>query len=483
MKTKNKKILIGILTVIIILSSHASADGGAFVMPDYHEHVYLPSQKAAIFWDGENETLILSTMIKADDITDIAWVVPIQSKTKPEVEKGNIEIFYDVAELFMPAEKPSGPGFGAFNLGGKEADVTVIESKKVDIYDITILAATDANALVDWLNDNGYKTPESAIPVLRYYCEKEDFYFIANRINLKNKYKDLEITENDRRCAGRIEIPWYSPGYEDIDYIIEDELEYALKYDECENASKDAVKVLVELEQGVSTPIKIEFKPDNAFYPQKMSSVNEGDIEINIYVFSRTPIRDENGILSVSRMIKINNDWLKEKYNLTNEKYITLLEYDGDLDGLEQDSFFSETEYDPGLDPTYVSLSDRILGFAGAVLLFIFSSLLFGSIAFIIFVLPPFVLGYLIERISGYIKNRYIHYVMLALTFISLVIIYMILLTGMLFYWPDNAILLIPIGVSTLCGFYTACSGSKKWIAFVVLTAVVIYLILVMFMT
>jgi len=471
------------LAVMIILSSHASADGGAFVMPDYHEHVYLPSQKAAIFWDGENETLILSTRIKADDITDIAWVVPVQSKTKPEVEKGNIEIFYDVAELFMPAEKTLGTGFGAFHMGGKEAEVTVIESKKVDIYDITILAATDANALVDWLNDNGYKTPESAIPVLRYYCEKDDFYFIANRINLKNKYKDLEITENDRRCAGRIEIPWYYPGYEDVDYIIENELEYALRYDECDNASKDAVKVLVELSQGISTPIKIEFKPDSAFYPQKMSSVNEGDIEINTYVFSKTPVRDENGVLSVSRMIKINNDWLKEKYNLTNEEYITLLEYDGDLDGLEHDSFFAETEYNPGLDPTYVSLSDRISGFAGAVLVFLFYSLLFGSIAFIIFVLPPFVLGYLIERISRHIKNRYPHYAMLALTFISLVIIYMILLTGMLFYWPDNVIILIPIVVSTLCGFYTARSGSKKWIAFVVLTAVVMYLISVMFMT
>ena len=149
------------------------------------------------------------------------------------------------------------------------------------------------------------------------------------------------------------------------------------------------------------------------------------------HVFSKTPVRDENGVLSVSRMIKINNERLKEKYNLTNEEYITLLEYDGGLDGLERDSFFAETKYDPDLDPTYVSLSDKILGFAGAVLVFLFYSLLFGSVAFIIFVLPPFVFGYLIERISGHIKNRYIYYAILALTLISLVIIYTMLLTGM----------------------------------------------------
>ncbi|NIO37089.1 DUF2330 domain-containing protein, partial [Candidatus Bathyarchaeota archaeon] len=54
--------------------------------------------------------------------------------------------------------------------------------KKVDIYDVAILKATNATALVGWLNENGYTVPESAVPVLQEYCDKEDFYFIANKI-------------------------------------------------------------------------------------------------------------------------------------------------------------------------------------------------------------------------------------------------------------------------------------------------------------
>ena len=94
-------------------------------------------------------------------------------------------------------------------LGGMSSEapkVEVIESKKLDIYDITILKATDGSALLDWLNQNGYSFPEGKQNVLDYYIGLEanynkPFYFIANKVNLQNKYPGIVITDYDRECV------------------------------------------------------------------------------------------------------------------------------------------------------------------------------------------------------------------------------------------------------------------------------------------
>jgi len=160
--------LIFLFAAMIALSAMpqgAAADGGMW-MRDFSKYVYAPSQKAAIIWDGFKETLILSTKIAMDEPQDVAWVVPIQSSTKPEVTKGNIKVFFTISGLLNPA--PKGRGYGLFDAmsGGTPEDqgVEVLEEKSVDIYDIAILRATSADVLVDWLNDNGYSTDDANIP-------------------------------------------------------------------------------------------------------------------------------------------------------------------------------------------------------------------------------------------------------------------------------------------------------------------------------
>lgn len=51
----------------------------------------------------------------------------------------------------------------AWRWGGKEAPgVELLERKRVGIYDVSILSATDPSALIQWLNENGYNFPEEA---------------------------------------------------------------------------------------------------------------------------------------------------------------------------------------------------------------------------------------------------------------------------------------------------------------------------------
>lgn len=345
-----KKLLILLTIGIFLIPTLVLGDG--MVLPDYEEKVYLPNQKAVISWDGEKEVMILSTKIKTDNLANMAWIIPIPSKVKPEIEKGDIDIFYDLADLFRRKTRAPGGFLGVSE--GPDKKVEVIEHKLVDIYEITTLKATDAGALLDWLNNNGYIVPETAGPVLDEYCAQEDFYFIANKINLANKYKDLTITDEDRVCAEVI-----TDYYTRYERIREQEIYWALEQmDECKEATFEAVNVLVELAQGIATPLKITFQPKVLFYPLKISSVNDGDTTVDVYLFSRTPVKDKSGILSVTQMTK-NTSYLKGKYNLAQE-YITYLTYTGSLKDLKSDSWFEEREYSSKLDPKYESWWDKI---------------------------------------------------------------------------------------------------------------------------
>ena len=58
----------------------------------------------------------------------------------------------------------------------------VIEEEVVGPYATAILSATNATALADWLNANGYVFPEEGEQIVSEYIEKE-WYFVATRIN------------------------------------------------------------------------------------------------------------------------------------------------------------------------------------------------------------------------------------------------------------------------------------------------------------
>ena len=174
------------LFVLFILAANiAYADG--MHLSDTAIHLYEPNQKAVISWDGKTETMVLSSAVRSENISNFAWVVPIQSAVKPEVTAGNISLFQDLVKYF---ERVYDGGDKRTLQAETGAGVEVLESKEIDIYDITILKATSSDDLIKWLTDNGYNVPEDAKAVFDKYIAKGDYYFVANKIDLKNKYKE-----------------------------------------------------------------------------------------------------------------------------------------------------------------------------------------------------------------------------------------------------------------------------------------------------
>lgn len=368
MNQKKNKTLIGILvSITIFIPIAAYADGGihySIETPQFEDQINIPHQKAIILWDDyyKKEVILLSTEIKTGEISDLAWVIPVPSKIKPEVEEAEIEIF-DAAPWLFSEIKRVGKGGGGEIIGiiilviivpillfgllrkkrtklelilgaisiliimffisiilvsfpgaarNEIVPIEIIETKKVGIYDVMILKSTDANFMVDWLNKNGYKVSSKSTTILQEYCNQPNSYFIVNRINKE------ALDEKD-------------------------------------------------LSEGIATPLAIKFQPEKPFYPMKLSSINGGETLIDVYFFSQEPVGDESDLLKVKKIRNISavenamqfsqNKDARQAFNylrnwtgvtdfdfpfLTlNINIVTWLQYKGDLNALQKDSYFS----------------------------------------------------------------------------------------------------------------------------------------------
>jgi hypothetical protein len=183
----NKKLIAAPLVVILFLLTTATpvlADGGFFPDSMYRD-LYEVSQKAVILYGNSTgnvtgnytEHLILSVSFEGD-AEDFAWVIPVPNL--PEIAVTDAELFEELSHL-TAADVPHGGGCEGEGAGA-QGDVDVIEEQVVGPYATAILSATNATALADWLNANGYIFPEEGEEIVSEYIDKE-WYFVATKIN------------------------------------------------------------------------------------------------------------------------------------------------------------------------------------------------------------------------------------------------------------------------------------------------------------
>jgi len=203
----NKKLIATLLVVTLFLlvpTTPVLADGGFFPDSMYRD-LYESAQKAVILYGNGTgnctgnctgnftEHLILSVSFEGD-AQDFAWVIPVPSK--PEIAVTDAELFWELSD-FTVIESPGGGG-GFFCGGGAAGPpgngVDVIEEKVVGPYATAILSATNATALADWLNANGYIFPEEGEEIVSEYIEKQ-WYFVATKINPVDKDTGYALAE------------------------------------------------------------------------------------------------------------------------------------------------------------------------------------------------------------------------------------------------------------------------------------------------
>ncbi|MCK4745207.1 DUF2330 domain-containing protein [Candidatus Parcubacteria bacterium] len=183
-----KKFFILFNVFAFLVPSVIFADGMMIAPPN--RYIFETDQKAVIFFEDGMETLILSTSFKGD-ADDFGWIVPTPSR--PEVEKASKEIFTalrELTEIPTPQSIKSLDG-GLFGVANEVGMVHVLEEKKIEYYDIAVLAADDKDALVNWLNKNGYHFPKQHSYVLDSYIQNK-WFFTAVKITKDAAVNNLQ---------------------------------------------------------------------------------------------------------------------------------------------------------------------------------------------------------------------------------------------------------------------------------------------------
>ncbi len=148
--------------------------------------------------------------------------------------------------------------------------------------------------LFSWLHNHSYFVSTNTTSVVQDYCNRSNVYFVVNRINLTNRY------------------------------TTETEINQAIN----------------ELQKGIATPLQITFQPGTLFYPLQLTSINQGNTKINVYVITDYYVQDGSNILLIE---DVETSYFGKEYG----EHITWLTFDGPTSELTKDSFFHKKTVSP----------------------------------------------------------------------------------------------------------------------------------------
>jgi hypothetical protein len=195
--------------------------------------VFEPKQRAIILWNGEEETLLLSTDQRASRKSAVLEVIPLPGK--PTVKLGSFRTFEVAQNLLIQKNMwaTAHPGMRA-ELVKAPAEAARIEfQRKLGAHDLTVAEVLDAGRFTDFVQQylkDHYQTPTAPI--------RPEF------ISIIQSYLDQGFK-------------WFA-----FDVITLDTA----------NASRE--------------PIEYRFKSDKVFYPLRISSLEGGKTEADLLVFT-----------------------------------------------------------------------------------------------------------------------------------------------------------------------------------------------------
>ncbi|HUV46093.1 MAG TPA: DUF2330 domain-containing protein [Dehalococcoidia bacterium] len=311
-------LLVIFLSLITLpLASVALADRGMVPISDVS--VYGPGQKAIIAWNGEEETLILSTDVSASDDSQVLELLPLPSK--PEIKKGDFASFEQV-NLLIEKHFPVTSwdwfkeGIGVMGLPGR--GVEIVFHEKIGAHDITMVKADDSAELIQWaeefLKSAGIEKQISSPKlesVVASYLDQNINYFVFDLIEVTSKPKSIE-------------------------------------------------------------PIVYRFDTDFLYYPLKISTLAEGWTDINLFLLTPQPVSLHNlpGGSTLPQDMEVGKFYgskgtqpIQFKVNeeelisidesiaelLGSNAWLTAVSYHGDLAGLTEDLKITKVPFDAQL--------------------------------------------------------------------------------------------------------------------------------------
>ena len=142
--------------------------------------IHLDEQRAFLWSEKGRQHMLLS--VKYSGSTDeFAWVIPVESRPKMEVDKGapftELRRLTEIAQL-----RPKAAAVGSVpGAAAPQASVKVLERREEGPYDLAVLEASSGDGLYTWLKTNHFHLSKDAKGVLEHYVQRK-FVFVAARI-------------------------------------------------------------------------------------------------------------------------------------------------------------------------------------------------------------------------------------------------------------------------------------------------------------
>jgi hypothetical protein len=176
------------------IPSVAYACGGCFAATETQQIVTDHRMAMAI---GPSESILWDQIRYTGNPEDFAWILPVWGDVRVELAAGE---FFDELEQGSAVQVTSpfvnigcGGGGGGFGCGAasfsadgssrtEDAGVQILNQETVGPYQTVTLRGDTTDALTTWLRANGYALPDSMVPVVEYYQERQ-MDFLALRLS------------------------------------------------------------------------------------------------------------------------------------------------------------------------------------------------------------------------------------------------------------------------------------------------------------
>jgi len=233
---KKTALLLSIFTAAATLCAQPGQSCGAFGRGNPGVPPMRLDRQSALLWqEGGREHMLLSVQYSGGS-DEFAWVIPVESKPEVTVEKGapftELRRVTEIRRRRLARSIEEGASKGMPGGGG----VTVLEQKEEGPYNIAVLSATSGGGLYEWLKKNRFAVSKNARGQLDYYIGRK-FVFVAARIR---------------------------------------------------NGAQTSSAVKDRLSSGTIAPMHLACRAKELSYPLKMTAVNPGMSEMEIYVAGKT---------------------------------------------------------------------------------------------------------------------------------------------------------------------------------------------------
>ncbi len=192
---------------------------------------WVSEEQALLRWDGQTEDLLMSLGVLGSS-SEAAVILPVPSQAT--VTLGQAAVWPELSQLTQPLVRhekryvlplPMMAGAAAPRGG---APVTVLSRQTLGPFEVTNLAATDAQALADWLGANDYKLSPGLAATLQPYVA-EGWYYVAVRLRpgtgtqLTGTLDPLQVTFASKELVYPMRASAHAPGPESVTiYVLAD---------------------------------------------------------------------------------------------------------------------------------------------------------------------------------------------------------------------------------------------------------------------